>query len=413
MKITLGPAPRPVLRHRIPNAPGRSMKTDTLLATAGRRPEDNFGIVNPPVYHASTIIYPSVAAHDASRKDPLEGVHYGRIGTPTTHAFEEAVCALEGGHRAVSVCSGLAAPTTAVLALVKAGDHLLVSDSVYGPLRTFCDDVLSRLGIECTYFDPLIGGDIATLLRANTRLICTESPGSVTFEVLDIPAIVAAAHAAGVLVMIDNTWSAGLYFQPFAQGADVSIQAATKYIAGHSDAMLGVITTATEGLWRTIKTTTVKLDLCAGPDDCYLGLRGLRTLAVRLAQHQENGLALARWLQGRPEVARVVHPALPEDPGHRLWRRDFTGACGLFGVMLKPFPQRAVNAFIDALELFRFGYSWGGYESLIVKANPGPSRTATRWEPEGPYLRLHAGLEDSRDQIADLERGFAALHGAA
>ena len=389
------------------------MKKETLLTTAGRRPEDNFGIVNPPVYHASTIIYPSVAAHDAARKDLLEGVHYGRIGTPTTYAFEEAVALLEGGHRAISVSSGLAALTATVLAFVKAGDHVLVSDSVYGPLRKFCDDVLARFAVEITYFDPLIGGDIATLLRGNTRLVCTESPGSLTFEVQDIPAIAEAAHAAGALVMVDNTWSAGLYFQPFAHGADVSVQAATKYIAGHSDAMLGVITAATDGPWRTIKTTTTKLGLCAGPDDCYLGLRGLRTLAVRLQRHQENGLALARWLQRRPEVARIVYPPLPQDPGHLLWRRDFTGACGLFGVMLKPFPKPAVDAFIDALELFGFGDSWGGYESLIVKANPGPLRSATRWASEGPYLRLHVGLEDSHDQIADLARGFAALHRVA
>jgi len=389
------------------------MKKETLLTTAGRRPEENFGIVNPPVYHASTIVYPTVAAHDEARKDFLEGVHYGRFGTPTTFAFEEAVAALEGGYRAVSVSSGLCALTATLLALVKAGEHVLVSDSVYAPLRTFCDDVLARLGVETTYFDPLIGGDIATLMRKNTRLVCAESPGSLTFEVQDIPAIAAAAHGAGVLLMLDNTWSAGLYFQPFAHGADISIQAATKYIAGHSDAMLGVITAASEELWRRIKGTTTKLGLCAGPDDCYLGLRGLRTLAVRLQRHQENGLALARWLQGRPEVARVVHPALPQDPGHRLWQRDFTGACGLFGVMLKPFPESAVNAFIDALELFALGYSWGGYESLIAKAKPGKLRTTTRWESEGPYLRLHVGLEDSQDQIADLERGFAALHRAA
>jgi len=389
------------------------MKKETLLTTAGRRPEENFGIVNPPVYHASTIVYPTVAAHDEASKDFLEGVHYGRFGTPTTFAFEEAVAALEGGYRAVSVSSGLCALTATLLALVKAGEHVLVSDSVYAPLRTFCDDVLARLGVETTYFDPLIGGDIATLMRKNTRLVCAESPGSLTFEVQDIPAIAAAAHGAGVLLMLDNTWSAGLYFQPFAHGADISIQAATKYIAGHSDAMLGVITAASEELWRRIKGTTTKLGLCAGPDDCYLGLRGLRTLAVRLQRHQENGLALARWLQGRPEVARVVHPALPQDPGHRLWQRDFTGACGLFGVMLKPFPESAVNAFIDALELFALGYSWGGYESLIAKAKPGKLRTTTRWESEGPYLRLHVGLEDSQDQIADLERGFAALHRAA
>jgi len=213
--------------------------------------------------------------------------------------------------------------------------------------------------------------------------------------------------------MTDNTWSAGLYFQPFAHGVDISVQAATKYIVGHSDAMLGAITVASEEHWQMVKTTAVKLGLCAGPDDCYLGQRGIRTLAVRLARHQQNALALARWLQGRPEVARVVHPALPQDPGHQLWKRDFTGASGLFGVMLRPFPKAAVDALIDALELFGLGYSWGGYESLIVPAHPEGARSAVPWQVGGPYLRLHAGLEDSADQIADLEHGFAALHKAA
>ncbi|HLI10858.1 MAG TPA: cystathionine beta-lyase [Alphaproteobacteria bacterium] len=388
-------------------------KKETLLTTAGRNPAGNFGIVNPPVYHASTVVYPSIAAHDAARKDKFEGVQYGRLGTPTTFAFEEAVAALEGGYRSVSLPSGLSALTTAVLAVVKAGDHVLVSDSVYGPLRIFCEEMLKGLGVEISYFEPLIGAGIAQHLRKNTRLVCVESPGSLTFEVQDVPAIAEAAHAAGALVMIDNTWSAGLYFQPFAHGVDISVQAATKYIAGHSDAMLGVVTTATEAHWRKVKATAAKLGLCAGPDDCYLGLRGIRTLAVRLARHQENGLRLARWLQARPEVARVVHPGLPQDPGHQLWKRDFTGACGLFGVMLKPVPKPAVDAFIDSLELFGLGYSWGGYESLVIPAHPAPLRTATRWEAEGPYLRLHAGLEDSDDQIADLERGFAALHRAA
>lgn len=385
------------------------MKKETLITTAGRHPEKNFGIVNPPVYHASTIVYPSMAAHDEMRKKRFENVTYGRVGTPTTQAFEEAVAALEGGYRAVSLASGLNALTTAVLAMVKAGDHVLVSDSVYGPLRIFCDEVLSRFGVEATYFDPLIGANIASLFRKNTRLICTECPGSLTFEMQDIPAICKAARDAGILTMMDNTWSGGLYFQPFAHGIDISVQAATKYISGHSDVMLGTVTTATEENWLKVKQMAVKLGQCAGPDDCYLGLRGMRTLAVRLKQHQENGLRLARWFQDRPEVARVVHPALPQDPGHQIWKRDFTGACGLFGVMLKPYPKAAVDAFIDTLELFGLGYSWGGYESLIVPAKPGPIRTATRWGEDAPYLRLHAGLEDTADQIADLERGFAAL----
>lgn len=389
------------------------MKKETLITTAGRRPEENLGIVNPPVYHASTIVYPSMKAHNEARKNKFAGVQYGRFGTPTTFAFEEAVAALEGGTRSVSVSSGLNALTTAVLAVTKTGDHVLVSDSVYSPLRIFFNKMLVRYGVEVEYFDPLIGAGIAKLLRKNTRLVCTESPGSLTFEVQDIPAICRAAHEGGALVMLDNTWSAGLYFQPFAHDVDISVQAATKYLAGHSDTMLGAITTTNEEHWRLIKSAAMELGLCAGPDDCYLGLRGIRTLAVRLKQHQENGLKLTRWLQGRPEVARVMYPALPQDPGYQIWKRDFTGACGLFGVVLKPYPKRAVEAFIDALELFGLGYSWGGYESLIIPANPGASRTATRWHAEGPYLRLHAGLEDSDDQIVDLERGFVALNKAA
>jgi cysteine-S-conjugate beta-lyase len=385
------------------------MKKETLLTTAGRRPRENHGIVNPPVYHASTIVYPSVEAHDKSRKNRFDGVSYGRVGTPTTFAFEEAVAALEGGHRTVSVSSGLNALTTAVLSVVKAGDHILVSDSVYFPLRVFCNEMLTRFGVETTYYDPLIGAGISKLIRTNTRLICAESPGSVTFEVQDIPAICNAAREAGVLTMMDNTWSAGFYFQPFKHGIDFSIQAATKYITGHSDAMLGTITAANEEHWLMVKQTATKLGTHAAPDDCYLGQRGIRTLAVRLKQHQDNGLKLARWLQGRPEVARVVHPGLPQDPGHRIWKRDFTGACGLFGIMLKPYEKPAVDALIDSLEVFGLGYSWGGYESLIIHSHPALIRTATRFEGEGPYLRLHAGLEDSDDQIADLERGFAAL----
>jgi cysteine-S-conjugate beta-lyase len=386
------------------------LKKETLVTTAGRNPEDNFGVVNPPVYHASTIIYPSVKVHDEARKNKLEGVQYGRIGTPTTFAFEEAVAALEGGTRSVSLCSGLNALTTCVLAVVKAGDHILVSDSCYGPMRTFCTGALARLGVETTFYDPLIGAGIAALMHANTKLVYTESPGSLTFEVQDVPAIAAAAHAHGALVMLDNSWSGGLYFQPFRHGVDLSVQAATKYLAGHSDAMLGTITSANDDVWRKVKTTAMELGLCAGPDDCYLGLRGIRTLAVRLKQHQENGLQLARWLQARPEVVRVIHPALPQDPGYRLWKRDFTGATGLFAIVLKPsYPKVAVDALIDALDLFGLGYSWGGFDSLITAPNPGALRSATKYEAGGPFIRLHVGLEDADDLIADLERGFAAL----
>jgi cystathionine beta-lyase len=389
------------------------MKKDTTITTAGRRPHENFGIVNPPVYHASTVLFPDIATLEAAHKDGFTGVRYGRYGTPTSWAFEEAVAALEGGHKAVSVPSGLAAVSVALLALVKTGDHLLVSDNVYGPTRKFCLSTLARLGIETTFFDPMIGERIAELFRPNTRALYTESPGSLTFEMQDVPAFAAAAHAAGTLLVIDNTWSGGLYFQPFAHGVDLSIQAATKYISGHSDAMLGAVTAANEELYRRVKQQAMELGIHAAPDDCYLGLRGLRTLAVRMPRHQETGIRLALWLRDRPEVLRVVHPALQQDPGHRLWRRDFTGASGLFGVMLKPARKPAVDAMLEALTLFGLGYSWGGFESLIIPANPGMNRSAVAWQAEGPYLRIHAGLEDPDDLTADLARGFAALAAAA
>jgi cystathionine beta-lyase len=387
-------------------------KIDTILVNAGRRPEDNYGIVNPPVYHASTVTFPTLEALEASQASPFDVIHYGRYGTPTTSAFEEAVAALEGGDRTISVPSGLSAITSALLAFLKAGDHVLVTDSVYFPTRRFCNNVLSGLGIETTYYDPTIGAGITGLIRPNTRVIYMESPGSITFEVQDVAAIAKAARAAGAVAILDNTWSAGLFFRPFAHGVDVSLQAATKFIAGHSDAMLGAITMRRE-LYEQVKWITVGLGVCAGPDDCYLGLRGLRTLSARLARHQETGLRLARWLATRPEVERVLHPALPSCPGHALWKRDFTGAPGLFGVVLKDFPKKAVAAMLDGMELFALGYSWGGYESLIVPTYPAKVRSATRWPYASPSIRLHCGLEDPDDLQADLEAGLKRLTAAA
>jgi len=389
------------------------MKKDTLLAHAGRDPEANYGIINPPVYHASTVVFPTLAALEESEKDPFTGVTYGRFGTPTTFALEEAVAALEGGYRAIAVPSGLAAVVASLIAFAGAGDHVLVADNVYAPTRLrACDLILARMGVEITYYDPLVGADIARLMRDNTRVVFLESPGSLTFELQDVPAIAAAAKARGAVVVMDNTWATPLYFKPLAHGVDISIQAATKYIVGHADAMLGVITT-TEEHFETVKRTAHALGHAAAPDDCYLALRGLRTLAVRLARHQETGLALARWLEGRPEVARVLHPALPDDPGHSLWKRDFTGACGLFSIVLKDFPKSAVAAMLDGLELFAMGFSWGGYESLILLVYPETVRSAVPWTASGPTLRLHAGLEDVQDLIADLERGLERLAAAA
>jgi cystathionine beta-lyase len=342
-------------------------------------------------------------------KNQFDGMRYGRYGTPTSFALEEAVCALEGGYRTVSTASGLAAITGTLTALLKTGDHVLMTDTCYFPTRRFCTEHLARLGIETTFYDPLIGAGIAALIRPNTRVVYVESPGSLTFEMQDIPAIAAAAHSKGSVVVLDNTWATPLFFRPFEKGVDISIQAATKFIVGHSDAMLGTITCATQELWHMMKSAVALSGVCAGAEEVYLGLRGLRTLGARLRQHQESGLKLAAWLQQRPEVARVLHPALPGDPGHVIWKRDFTGACGLFAVELKPCPADAVDAMLDALEHFSLGYSWGGFESLIIPTSSGITRTATAWTAPGPMLRIHTGLEDVDDLIADLAQGLAHL----
>jgi cystathionine beta-lyase len=385
------------------------MKKDTIITTAGRNPKGNLGFVNPPVYHASTIVHESVEKLKSVRERRWEpGVYsYGRHGSPTHGALEEAMAALEGGWRGMVAASGLAAINAAIAAFVAAGDHLLVTDCVYGPARRFCDVFLGRFGVETTYYDPRIGAGIADLMRENTKLVFVESPGSLTFEIMDIPAIAKVAHDAGAVVAMDNTWSGGYFFQPFAHGVDVSIQSATKYIVGHSDVMMGTITT-TEEHWRRVRQSLADFAAPSGPDDVYLALRGLRTIAVRLARHQETALTLARWLQTRPEVKRVLHPALPEDPGHEIWKRDFTGSSGLFGVVLQDYSDDAIAAMLDGLELYAMGASWGGYESLILPTNPAPIRSATTWD-EGPTIRIHAGLEDPDDLLEDLEKGFDRL----
>ncbi|GMV63344.1 MAG: cystathionine gamma-synthase [Parvibaculum sp.] len=382
-------------------------KQDTVIVTAGRDPEANFGIVNPPVYHASTVLYPTIEAVKA-RAQP---VTYGRRGTPTTFALQDAIAELEGGYKTALTSSGLSAVTTALLAFLKTGDHLLMVDSVYQPSRHFCDTVLVRYGVNVEYYDPLIGGGIERLIRPETKVIFAESPGSVTFEVQDIPAIAEAAHRSGITVMLDNTWASPLYFKSFEHGVDVSIQAVTKYLCGHSDVMMGSITT-TEAAWKNLLDTHGAIGQCVAPDDVYLVLRGIRTLSTRLERHMKSGIALAQWLAKRPEVKRVLHPALPDDPGHKIWERDFTGACGLFSVELEPYSEKALAAFLDGLELFGMGYSWGGFESLVIPQYPKKMRTATEWNAEGQILRFHVGLEDIGDLVADLEAGFARLQAA-
>ncbi|MEE9300036.1 MAG: cystathionine beta-lyase [Alphaproteobacteria bacterium] len=390
---------------------GRRHRTATRLVTGGRDIEAQQGFVNPPVYRGSTVLFPTLAELESDIGDRYNKVVYGRWGTPTHFALQSAVAELEGGHHAIAFGSGKAAILAALISFLEAGDHLLMVDSVYGPTRTICTDFLARYGVETTFYDPLIGDAISNLMRANTRLVFVESPGSLTFEVQDVPALAQAAHDAGAVVIMDNTWATPLYFKPFAHGVDVSIQAATKYIVGHSDAMLGLVT-ANEASYERIKSGADDLGAPPGPDDCYLALRGLRTLGVRLERHQATGLTLARWLAKRPEVARVLHPALPDDPGHALWKRDFTGASGLFGVILKGGSDDALAALLDGLELFGMGYSWGGFESLAIPTHPEIRRTASAWQPPGLTLRFHAGLEDADDLIGDLERGFERFNRA-
>jgi cystathionine beta-lyase len=384
---------------------------DTKLVHSGRHPERFEGAVNPPVFHASTILARSLEEWErkkAERARDVPGTYYGRIGTPTTQALEESIAELEGGHRTVLVPSGLAACAVGLLAAVQSGDHVLVTDNVYGPTRTFATRFLKRFGVETTFFPPLAGAGITALMRENTRAVFLESPGSLSFEVQDVPAIAAAARARGATVLMDNTWATPLFFKPLAHGVDISIQAATKYIVGHSDAMLGTVT-ATEAAASRLRAVHYELGQTVGPDDVNLASRGLRTMAVRLARHWETGVRLAEWIGRQPEVARVLHPALPGDPGHALWKRDFAGASGLFGVVLRPIAPRAYAALFDSLALFGIGASWGGYESLIVPMSPGETRSATRWTDPGPCFRVHAGLENVDDLLADLDAGFRRL----
>jgi cystathionine beta-lyase len=345
---------------------------------------------------------------DAS-KNRFDTTYYGRHGTPTSFALEEAMADLEDGYRSVAVCSGLAAITVALMAFVKSGDHVLMADTVYDPTRRVAQ-FLEGCGVATTFYDPTLGAAIETLFQPNTKAVFTESPGSLTFEVQDIPAIAKIAHAHGAKVLLDNTWAAGHFFKPFDHGVDVSIQAATKYIAGHADVMIGLVTAKSESDWHAVKTQSAIMGYCAGPDECYLTLRGLKTLDVRMERHQQTGLMLAHWLAERPEVARVLHPALQSCPGHEIWKRDFIGASGLFSIILNDVPMKRVEAMLDGMEIFAMGFSWGGFESLIIPANPTSIRTATRWQAAGPLLRLHAGQEDPDDLICDLEAGFARLN---
>jgi len=382
----------------------------TEVTHLGRTPARYGGAVNTPVFRASTILFPTVADLERARSGQHPGLTYGLHGVPTVRDFQSAVAALEGGHAALAVPSGLTATTLPLLALLSAGDHVLVTDVVYGPTRRFCDLHLRRYGIDVTYYDPLLGADIARLFRPNTRVVFTESPGSLTFEVQDIPAIAQVAHARGAVVVLDNTWATPLGFRAFDHAVDVSVHAATKYLGGHSDVLLGMIV-ANEAVYPKLHRYWTDVGVTASPDDCFLGARGLRTLAVRMARHHASGLAMAEWLAGQPEVARVLHPALPGDPGHALWKRDFRLASGLFGLVLEPVSRERIAAMLDGMRLFGMGWSWGGFESLIIPTYPERTRTATSWQAEGPCLRVHIGLEAIDDLKADLADGLRRLRG--
>jgi len=389
---------------------GRPRRPATDVAHVGRAPARHLGAVNTPVYRATTILFESLTELEAAERGDHPGVTYGLHGLPTVTDLQAAIAQLEGGHASLAVASGLAAITLALLGVASAGDHVLVTDAVYGPTRRFCDNQLRRFGIDVSYYPPLAGAAIEREFRPNTRLVYAESPGSLTFEVQDIPAIAEVAHAKGALLMLDNTWATPLGFPAFARGVDVTVHAGTKYIGGHSDVLVGLID-CSEATYPAMHRLWTDMGVALSSDDAFLALRGLRTLSVRLDRHTQSALAVARWLREQPEVAEVIFPALPGSRGHELWKRDFTGACGLFGVVLKPVAKARIAAMLDGMRLFRMGWSWGGFESLIIPANVERARRTFPWDAAGPCLRLHVGLESPDDLIADLADGFARLRG--
>lgn len=387
------------------------MKFRTQLSHLGRRTKHEHGFVNPPLLRGSTVLVPTVAMRkELQAKRGEQVLTYGTGGSQTHWALEDTIAAIEGGTRCYIVSSGLAAVTVPLLVFLKAGDHMLMPDHVYGPARNFASGMLVKFGVETTFYDPCITGEgLAKLMRPNTTVVYTESPGSHTFEVQDVPAIAAVAHAHGAKVLMDNTWGIH-HFQPFKHGVDVSIQAATKYLAGHSDVLIGSITVNNQDDWLRLHAGARELGQLTSPDDCWLTLRGIRTMGVRLAAQMEAAMQIAHWLRKRPEVAQVLHPGLPGAPGHEIWKRDFTGACSLFGVEFKPeFTPESTHAFVEALELFGIGASWGGYESLAVPTTGNITRTAGTGQFAGPVVRIHIGLEDVDDLIADLDQALGVM----
>ncbi len=388
----------------------RPLGKATQVGHLGRAPHKFMGAVNTPVFRATTMLFPTVAELEASARGDYDGIGYGLHGLPTVTDLQNTMATLEGGHAALAVPSGLTATTLPLLALAHPGDHILVTDSVYGPTRRFCELHMKRMGVEVSYYDPLLGADIAREFRPNTRIVFVESPGSLTFDVQDVPAIAAVAHDRNALVIMDNSWATPLFFRAFDHGVDVSVHAATKFIGGHSDVLLGLVV-ANAATFPALHRLWTDMGVTASTDDCFLGLRGLRTLAVRLARHQASGIRVAEWLRGRPEVKEVIHPALPGARGHELWKRDFAGATSLFGIVLNPVAKERIDAMLDGFRLFGMGWSWGGYESLVIPIYPERVRTVSQWDAGGPGLRLYIGLEEPDDLIADLTEGFSRLGG--
>ena len=380
---------------------GQTPSPETILTHAGRLTGDHFGFVNTPVFRGSTVLFKTI--DDLDNYDAP--FRYGRTGNPTTRAVETVITELEGAKGTVLAPSGLAAVSTALLSVVATGDEILVTDSAYEPTRLFCNETLKKLGVTARFYDPRIGADIAALITDKTKAIFVESPGSLTFEVQDLPAIVAAAKPAGIAVIVDNSWATPLYLKPLALGADIVIHAGTKMFIGHSDAMFGTAS-ANERLWPQLARTHRLMGICASPDDAFLAARGLRTLAIRMKEHQDRALELARWLETQPTVRQVFHPALEQHPDHAIWKRDFTGSGSLFSVLLEPAPREAVAAMVNNFELFGMGYSWGGYESLCLPIHPERIRTAVDWNARGDMFRIHVGFEGIDDLKADLEAGL-------
>jgi len=395
------------------------MKKDTKLVIAGKNYKDNFGSVNVPIHRTSTVLFPTMEAYQQSEQGKpyykIKGnvatdYSYGIAGTPTTFALQNAICEIEGAKYCLIYPSGLAAITMSLLALLESGDHVLISDSVYGPTRRFCNKELSRFGVETTYYDPVVGAGIEKLIKKNTKLIFTESPGSLTFEVQDIPAITKVAKSKNIPVIIDNSWATPIYFDPFKHGVDIAMQAGTKYIGGHSDVLMGVITTNDEKLYKSLARVRKNYGINVSPDDCYLATRGLRTMGIRLRAHEESALAVAKWLESRPEVKVILHPAFPSCPGHELWKRDFTGSTGLFSFILdKKYSKEAVSAMVDNMKIFGIGASWGGFESLIMPIDPSSIRTTSKWPHKNTCIRVYIGLEDVADIIKDLEKSLERI----